>query len=45
MIMENTLGAITESSKIVRYALGSNARTARLTVLMLIVVISWHLLM
>jgi len=43
--MINSLEAVTETGKTIRYAMGSNARTARLTVLMLIAVISWHLLL
>ncbi|MFI7543809.1 hypothetical protein [Actinoplanes sp. NPDC049599] len=43
--MINSLVSVPETGKIIRYALGSNARTARLTVLMLIAVISWHLLL
>jgi hypothetical protein len=36
---------VSETGKTIRYAMGSNARTARLTVLMLIAFISWHLLL
>ncbi|GAA2530690.1 hypothetical protein Ahu01nite_094260 [Winogradskya humida] len=43
--MINSLAAVTETGKTIRYSLSSNARTARLTVLMLIAVISWHLLL
>jgi hypothetical protein len=43
--MITSLDAIGEAGRTIRYAMGSNARTARLTVLMLIVVISWHLLL
>lgn len=43
--MITNLDAISEAGKTLRYAMGSNARTARLTVLMLIAVISWHLLL
>jgi hypothetical protein len=39
------LAAVGEVGRTVRYALGSNARTARLVVLMSIVVISWYLLL
>jgi hypothetical protein len=45
MTMINGLVAVTETAEIIHYATGSNARTARLTVLRLIAVISWHLLL
>jgi hypothetical protein len=43
--MLTSLDAISEAGRAIHYAMGSNARTARLTVLMLIAVISWHLLL
>jgi hypothetical protein len=36
---------VSETGKTIRYAVGSNARTVRLAVLMLIAVLGWHLLL
>ena len=37
--------AVAEVGRTVRYAVGSNARTARLIALMLIVMIGWYVLL
>lgn len=45
IIVINTMEVAVEAGKTIRYAIGSNGRAARLAVLMLVVVISWHVLL